>query len=366
MDATTARRLDEIDRLFPPERLAKSKARWRALWHGQPPPDRQPFVYAPTFNYYDDVDPGERRLDKTLDECLLHGRVNDDFIPSVFPGCRQATLPNLFGAREVVMEDDYASDVLIHDPADIDRLPEPSAGPGTLARHWLDMQAWFVEATDGRLPVHVVDMQGPADVCGKLWSYDAFLVAAYENPEGYHRLMRRVTDAFVMFWTLQADLLGELFVGTHLFGWDWVPDDAGASVSADSLVMISPDFYREFFQPYIERIACALGGVTVHSCGNFAAVLPALCATPGLRGVNAGQMTLGDLVQAGVDRTKVISCGCGLEDLEAARAAIRKHGLLVDATLFGIWPQGPATGWTAAEWDEIRRRDERALRWAER
>gem|GEM_PF-1090845 len=357
-------KLDAVDDLFPPERLARSRARWSALWRGERPPDRYPFVYMPTFNYYDDVDTPERRLDKTLDECLLHGRLHDDFIPSVFPGCRQATIPNLFGAREIVMENDYAAEKLIRDPADIDRLPEPATGPGTLARDWLDMQAWFVEATDGRLPVHVVDMQGPADVCGNLWSYDAFLMAAYEDPERFHRLMGRVTDAFVMFWKLQADLLGDLFVGTHLFGWDWVPSGVGATVSADSLVMISPDFYREFYQPYIERIARDLGGVTVHSCGNFGAVLPALCATPGLRGVNAGQMTLDDLAKAGIAPRKVISCGCDLNHLEAIGATIREHGLLVDASIHGIWPQGPATAWSAADWDEARRRDERVERWA--
>ncbi len=41
-----------------------------------------------------------------------------------------------------------------------------------------------------------------------------------------------------------------------------------------------------------------------------------------------------------------------------------EHGLLVDASLYGIWPQGPATAWSTADWDEIRRRDERVERWA--
>jgi len=146
----------------------------------------------------------------------------------------------------------------------------------------------FLEETEGRLPVHVVDMQGPADVCGKLWNYGDFLLSAYTDPDAYHSLMTRVTDAFIMFWDAQRSLLGDKFIGTHLFGWSYVPTDAGASVSADSLVMISPGFYDEFYSPYLQRIGAAFGGVAVHSCGDFSAVLPRMLKTPHLQSHQCG------------------------------------------------------------------------------
>lgn len=67
-------------------------------------------------------------------------------------------------------------------------------------------------------------------------------------------------------------LLGDLLVKTHLHTWDWVPDDVGVTCSVDSLVMVSPDFYENFYKPYIVRIGETFGGVTVHSCGKLPGV----------------------------------------------------------------------------------------------
>ena len=53
---------------------------------------------------------------------------------------------------------------VIFEPEDIDKLPEPSMEQGTIAHEWRAMQEYFVEETGGRIPVHVVDMQGTLDV----------------------------------------------------------------------------------------------------------------------------------------------------------------------------------------------------------
>ncbi len=337
--------------LFPPKRLTKSKERWSRLWRGEAPLDRYPFLYAPLqFGYYVAGCSPEECLHANLDECIARGVMQDDFIPAFFPGCRQSTIPSMFGAEEIVLEGDYTCRHLLDSAEDIDRLPEASLGPGTVAHEWLAMQEYVLEATGGRLPVHVTDMQGPADVCGQLLGYDVFLACAYEDPERYHRFIARVTEAFIRFWDAQRLLCGDCFVGTHLFGWDWVPHDAGASISADSLVMVSPAFYREFYQPYLQRIGETFGGMSVHSCGDFAAVVTALSATPTLKAVNAGQMSIAELHQAGVDARTLIIAMTGPDALEDTFRLIRELHLRVDMTIHGIWPttaQGvkpPASG----------------------
>lgn len=365
MQAITREKLEQLAEVFPAERVARSKERWRRLWAGEALLDRYPFVYAPCLlGYYDAGQPPEQRLQAYLDEFLVRGQLDDDFIPAFFPGCRQSTIPNMFGAAEVVMGSDYTCDHLLFDLADIDTLPEPSLAPGTVAHDWLAMEQYVLEETEGRLPIHVTDMQGPADVCGQLWGYDNLLAAAYTDPEVYHALMSRVTDAFILLWQRQQELLGDCFVGTHLFGWNWVPADAGASLSADSLVMISPAFYEEFYQPYLERIATRFGGLAVHSCGDFSAVVPALCATPGVKAVNAGQLTIPELLNAGVDHRTLVIAMNGLDDIEATYALIRQHTLRVDLTIFPGWPLAdgvakPYDAWTAADWDALRLADAR-------
>jgi hypothetical protein len=186
-------KLDRIDELFPAARLAASRERLTRLWRGEPPLDRQPFVFYPfTLDYYDDVLPQEARLRAILDEIIFRGRLDDDFIPAFFPGCRQSTIPNMFGAAEIVSGRDYSSAKLLNRVEDIAALPVPSLAPGTVAHEWLEMARYVRDETEGRLPIHVADMQGPPDVCGKLWGYEDFLACAYEDPDAFRSLIGKV------------------------------------------------------------------------------------------------------------------------------------------------------------------------------
>lgn len=369
------RLLDEVDELFPPERLKKSKARITAIWKGERPPDRYPVTYYPvSFEYYNDVHTPEERLRRSLDEFVIHGKLKDDFIPSLFPGCRQATIPNMFGAPEVVKGNDFTCEKIIHTPADIDALPEAVITKGSIAEQWLRMQEYFVEQTEGRIPVHVTDMQGPVDVCGQMWGYDDLFLCALTEPERYHALMTKVTDAFLLLWRRQREVAGDSFLGTHLFGWNWVPSDNGVTVSADSLVMVSPDFYDEFYKPYFVKLGTGFGGTVIHSCGNFSQTIPPLMRTPGVKGINAAQMTTEELVRAGIDRKVALIAIAPFDGAEKYYSFACEHGLRVDVTVFDIWPleeaasSGTATlggvqfkktdTWTGGDWDYIRRRED--------
>ncbi len=348
-------KLDIIDDLFTPERLVKSKERWRRLWNDEPVLDRYPFVYAPiNVNYYAPAMNPEERLRVMLDEIILRGTIQDDFIPAFFPGCRQATIPNMFGAPEIKVGTSYDCERIIFEADDVYRLPSLSMGEGTIANEWIAMQAYVMRETDNRLPIHVTDMQGPVDVCGQMWGYDNLLAAAYTDPDEYHYLLEKVATAFNFFWQSQKFMAGKLFVGTHLFGWDWVPEGMGATVSADSLVMVSSNFYQEFFQPYLEQISEYCGGITVHSCGDFSATIPALLKTKGIRGINAGQMTLAQLVNAGATKKVVIIAWANDGNIEETFQLIREHNLRVSLTIGNYWPwengtPKPMSAWSADE-----------------
>ncbi len=359
-------KLDTIDKLYPPERIENSKNRWTKLWNGETDFDRYPFAFWPTFDYYNGSHTPEERLRVSLDEIILHGNLQDDFIPAIFPGCKQSTMPNILGVKEICCDGDFTCEKTIEKTEDIFSMPEPSLEKSHVAQDWLNMQKYFVEETEGKLPVHVVDMQGPVDVCAQVWSYDDLFIAAYVEPEAFHHIMNISTNAFIMFWEKQKDLLGDLFVGTHLFGWDWLPQGMGASVSADSLVMVSPDFYDEFFKPYLVKIGEKFGGLSVHSCGDFTAALPRVCATPTVKAINASQLTAKQMVDAGLTKDTIAIATLNYDDAEDTFKLIKDHDLRMSTTFFFPFPVKdgrfvPMKNWTKEEWYNVKKAEEKFL-----
>lgn len=364
MESIIRDKLDKIDDLYPDIRINKSKDRFARVWRGDKAVDRYPFTYGQlTFGYYDDNHSPKERLNTILDEIIVHGTLNDDYVPSLFPGCKQSTIPSMFGAKEIIVGADHTCEKVINTNEDVYKLPEPSFGTGTVAYQWLEMQKFMIEETDGRIPVHVTDMQGPFEVAGQLWGYDNMFVCAYEDPETYHYLLSKTTKAFILFWEEQKKILGENFVPTHLFGWSWVPDYMGGSVSADSIVMVSPNFFDEFYTPYIEMIGKSLGNLSVHSCGDFSNVMDNLMNIPYVKAINAGQMTVEDLVKAGLDKSKVAIVQGKISHAENLFEIINKESLRVDLSFMDLWPvvgnkHLPINEMKQCHWDDIIKTDE--------
>ena len=365
-------KLDQIDELFPPERLEASKSRIRALKSNERPADRYPYILDSLgFNYYDDVMPPEQRLDRMLDEIIAHGRTQDDFIPQFFAGCRVATIPDMFGARENIhtLPDggkEYAvCDKLLSGTDDPRSLPDPVIGPGSIAADWLDMQQYVLEETAARLPISVIDMQGPMDVAAQLWGYDNLFLDAMTDGEKTRALMAKCTNAFIALWKKQQDMVGERFVGTHLFGWSWIEEgpNHGASLSMDCLAMVSADFFTDHTEEHLARISKEFNGLTVHSCGDFSAVVPGINKIAGIQGINASQMSLGELNSAGMEPGLFVTIRRDFAQLEEEYALIKQNDLNVEMTVSGVWPEsGRSPGqWSADEWRAFRQKEEHIL-----
>jgi len=351
-------KMDKIDELYSSERIKKSKNRWTKLWHGKTDFDKYPVNFMTSFDYYNGSHSPEERLKLTLDEIILHGYLQDDFIPSIFPGCRVSTFPNIFGIKEICIDGNYSCEKTIKKKEDIFLLPEPSLEKSSVAQNWMNMQKYFVEETDGKIPVHVVDMQGPIDICAQIWSYDELFIAAYIDTKAFHHIMDLATNAFILFWEAQQKLLGEHFVGTHLFAWDWLPPDMGASLSADSLVMVSPDFYNEFFKPYLVKIGERFGGLAVHSCGDFTKNLTNVCATPTVKAINASQLTAKQMVEAGLTRETLAITSFDFKDAEETLKLIKEHNLRMNMTFYFPYPTKSnkiisIENWTKEDWNYV-------------
>jgi hypothetical protein len=203
-------------------------------------------------------------------------------------------------------------------------------------------------------------MQGPVDASAQMMGYDDLFICAYEEPEKFHHLLSVVSDAFIDLWKAQEKLLGDNFIGTHIFAWDWVPQGLGATMSVDSLVMISPDFYEEFFKPSIERISDEFGGIQAHSCGSFSSVIPNLCKTRGFKGVNSSQMTLAQIVDAGITKDVAAIVIAPYTDLEATVRVAKESSAKMILTIKDIWP--PEEGKISKPFKDWNNEDKRTLR----
>ena len=366
MRKTIKEKLDKIDECFTSDRLTKSKERWRRLWAGEPPQDRIPYDTVPiSAPQYDPIIDKKSMLDIMLDDCIWRGHIESDHIPSLFSGCRQGTIPSMFGAREIVAgahEDDYTCERLLNSYEDVDNLCQPELHEYIGAWRWIELAKFYLEETEGRIAIQVCDMQGPVDTAGQLMGYENLLLLANDEPELYRSLIKKTTLAYEMLWQAQKDIIGEeLFAGTHLIMSNWYPKCAGVTVSVDSMVMVSPSFFEEFYAPSLEEIAEKFGGVTIHSCGNFSNVTKSIGRVKGMRGIHASEMSIKELIDAGIDKNLMFISMSGMEQIEESMS-YNKQNSIRSVMNINPWIQGKKAGkpwlWDNNEWSQIKRNEQ--------
>ena len=365
MRDSVEQKIEQIDALYPPERLMQSKERIRRLWYGEPILDRAPFVCYPALEYYT-FSPMEERLHALLDEIIFHGIVDDDFIPSIYAGCHQGSMATLFGAKSIeVYNNDVLTDthqeMLVKTIEDIDSLPEPALLENSIPYRWLQYERWFMEQTGYRLPVSCAETFGPMEIAAKLMGYELLFTAAYEDQERFDRIIDLAFNAYVLFYEKQKELCGDLFMPYSMGAHNWAPKEVTVSVSMDVMNMLSKDFFERYALPSMRRIADKYGPVTTHSCGSYPQLIPSICESGCINGLFVTQMSLSDLVDAGLNRNVVAIVGVKMDEIEKTKYLADRHNLRVLMNISGMWPGRPRREWTQADIDEIRNKNERIL-----
>lgn len=288
------RAVDEIERRFPPERIARSRARLAATWDLQRPPDAIPFVFvgvpdnsgvdgnALTEARY----PRDEQLAYLLEQILHRAAVDDDYIPSLSPGCRQGLLPTAYGAAEAFSSEHLWPVPLLESAEQAYELQRADFTRQGVAAEFLALIRFFRRATGGRLPIQMPDMQGPLDQAGNMLGVERLMVEMYDHPAAVHHLLDHMTDDFITYMRLLDEAAEHTLVPIHCMPTVWLPRGKGMALSEDLLAVISKRLYPTFGVPYNERVAAEFGGVVIHSCGSCEHNLAALARTRGLLGVN--------------------------------------------------------------------------------
>lgn len=286
-----------IKKKFYDERIGKSKDRLLKVWNLEIPEDRIPFVFWKIPDNSGTNDDKIYEADYDIEDFLyyqLHQIINrseleDDYIPSLWPGLRQSAIPSAFGAVEEKHNNHYWCMPIIKKPEDVYNLKEPNFNiRGTPSWRILENIKYFKKITKGEIPIHMTDMQGPMACASSMWDVNSYLLAMHTNPKEVHYLHKILTRAFIKFVDLQIEAAEGDFITSHLMPFSWIPREKGITLSNDLLALVGPDQVYEFSNPYDNEISNRYGGIIIHSCGKFDHNLNALKGVENLSALDFG------------------------------------------------------------------------------
>ena len=152
----------------------------------------------------------------------------------------------------------------------------------------IDSIRYFKKRVGDYIPISLTDTQSPLDTAMLIWETNSFFEACHDAAEVVHNLLDMVTYLIIEFSLVQIKEIGFNNARPGHNGVITRPlnRSSGIGLSDDFLTTVSPKFYAEFSRPYNERIAKALGGVVVHSCGIWGkGIIAEVLKTKGIMGV---------------------------------------------------------------------------------
>ena len=153
-------------------------------------------------------------------------------------------------------------------------VPRPVADVPIL-RYTLETIEYFLEQTQGRVPMSWCDIQSPINVVGGLVDISQFMLSLHDDPDRTKAILAVLADEVIRFTRIQSELIGrQLARPGH--GFASARTGKGIGLSTDNLIMVSPAMYTEFCGEHSAHIGDAFGGTAIHSCGNWGRWLPAV------------------------------------------------------------------------------------------
>lgn len=190
---------------------------------------------------------------------------------------------------------------IIYSFEDLKNIKNPGWKKGEIANLVLNSIRYFRKETMGLIPISLTDTQSPLSNALLICESNLFFETCHSNPEIIHGFLEKVTDLIIDFSLEQRKEIGKNLAspghsGTFSRPWS---RSCGIGLSDDFLVTVSPKFYEEFARPYNERIAEALGGVVIHSCGTWGVeIINTVLKTKGLIGI---ELAISDMGSSSLD-----------------------------------------------------------------
>lgn len=240
-------------------------------------------------NLYTDVRTSEASFANQMACIETTLKAKTDWMPFLEPWHGVGVYANLFGCEYDWTVCDYPQTrYAVATAEEARRIARPDWRDGEICRLVMESIRYYRDRIGDAIPIACTDTQSPIDTATLIWQTDSFLLACHDEPETVHRLLGMITDVIIEFSLAQLEAIGPnpARPGHSACLSRSRGRMAGIGLSDDLATVVSPAVYEEFSRPYNERIASALGGVVVHSCGVWRPpIMEAVLATKGLAGV---------------------------------------------------------------------------------
>jgi uroporphyrinogen-III decarboxylase len=226
-----------------------------------------------------------KNLVTALAKCVLSMEHDTDYVPFLDPFEGVTIMAEAFGCKVKYPEnnDPFIAQPIINNPEDVFDLKKPKLNNPVYKKIFETLKYWQ-DNTGSIIPLGNTDPQSPLDVASLIWKTDDFLTACYTHKKEVHYLIDMLTDAFIEFYSAQHDMIKKSAYPVHAF--PLVNSNDGIAISDDQVVLMTPELYKEFGVPSLQKISEAFGGLYYHSCGDWGPFMDDILSIKGLRAVN--------------------------------------------------------------------------------
>jgi len=237
-------------------------------------------------------------------------RQKNDGIPMLRADYGTGTLPSLFGAKSIIVNNNmpWTEHLSLDEIKKILSKGEISLENGFGAKV-IETYEFYKNALSKypnlkeKVKLYHPDLQGPFDVAHILWGSDIYM-AIYDEPDMVKELMQLVTDTYIKFLDKVKTVIDdEIEVDGKIYNYHWNSLFPGSvTVRDDSSVNLSQDCYTEFVLPYNEKIFNYYKTATMHFCGQANQWTKNLLECECLKGWNLGHMSKLEFGEAFLDK----------------------------------------------------------------
>jgi uroporphyrinogen decarboxylase len=170
------------------------------------------------------------------------------FMPGFWSEYGMCTEPSAFGSRMVFLENNMPhAEKILADISDADRLPQPNVRTDGLLPFMINRLKHSEAAIkDADHQIRFAVARGPLNIASFLMGTTEFMVALALDPEGSHRLLRKITG-FVCDW----------------LAWqkECFPSIKGILLLDDIIGFVGEGEFSEFVVPYFKKIFSSTGAM---------------------------------------------------------------------------------------------------------
>jgi uroporphyrinogen-III decarboxylase len=224
----------------------------------------------PNGNVWGDVRTAEQCFYENLEYVKHSFEVPSDHLPVLEPWFGTGVYASMYGCDYVWRNGEApAVHYKFHSLDEIKDVQKPSWENSEIAQLVLQTIRYFKARTGDAIPIVWTDTQSASDSATLILDACETFIGCLTEPDMIMNFMKGVNDLIIEFSQVQAELIGEaLAMPGHIMLSN--VGLRGMSISDDNLAVTSPRINRRFNLPLNEEIGKAMGGVAIHSCGNWA------------------------------------------------------------------------------------------------